>query len=59
MCSRIIVLVSIMFLCGCSLSDEDQGISVFSASFDFSQSEEGWKADFADLPSNDGRFKLL
>jgi hypothetical protein len=52
MCSRIIVLVCIMLLCGCSLSDDDQGISVFSVSFDFSQSEEGWKADFTDLPSN-------
>jgi hypothetical protein len=52
MCSRIIVLACIVFLCGCSLSDEDQGISVFSVSFDFSQSEEGWKADFTDLPSN-------
>ena len=52
MCSRIIVLVCIMFLCGCSLSDDDQGISVFSVSFDFNQSEEGWKADFTDLPSN-------
>ena len=30
----------------------DQGISVFSVSFDFSQSEEGWKADFVDLPAN-------
>ncbi len=52
MCSRIIVLVCIMLLCSCSLSDDDKGISVFSVSFDFSQSEEGWKADFADLPSN-------
>ena len=50
MCSRIIVLVCIMFLCGCSLSDDDQGISVFSVSFDFSQSDEGWTADFTDLP---------
>ena len=53
MCSRMIVLVCIMLLCSCSFSDDDQGISVFSVSFDFSQSEDGWKADFVDLPSND------
>ncbi len=53
MCSRMIVLVCIMLLCSCSFSDVDKGISVFSVSFDFSQSEEGWKADFADLPSNE------
>ena len=52
MCSRIIVSVCILLLCSCSLSDDEKGISVFSVSFDFSQSEEGWKADFADLPVN-------
>ena len=53
MCSRMIVLVCVMLLCNCSFSDVDKGISVFSVSFDFSQSEEEWKADFVDLPSND------
>jgi len=53
MLSRVIVLICIVLLCSCSFSDVDQGISVFSVSFDFSQSEEDWKADFADLPSND------
>ena len=52
MCSRMIVFVCIMLLCSCSLSDDDKGISVFSVSYDFSQSEEGWKADFVDLPVN-------
>ena len=52
MCSRMIVFVCIMLLCSCSLSDDDPGISVFSVSFDFSQSEEGWQADFVDLPAN-------
>jgi hypothetical protein len=51
MCSRIIVSVCIL-LCSCSLSDDEKGISVFSVSFDFSQSEEGWIAGFADLPVN-------
>jgi hypothetical protein len=53
MWSKAIGLACMVFLCGCSLSNEDQGISVFSVSFDFSQSEEGWNADFVDLPSND------
>ena len=52
MCSRLIVFVCIMLLCNCSLSGDDKGISVFSVSFDFSHSEDGWKADFADLPAN-------
>jgi hypothetical protein len=52
MCSRMIGFVCMMLLYGCSLSDDDPGISVFSVSFDFSQSEDGWKADFSDLPSN-------
>jgi hypothetical protein len=52
MFSRLIVFVSVVFLCGCSFSDDNQGISVFSLSFDFSQSEEGWMADFTDLSSN-------
>ena len=45
-------MACIVLLCSCSLSDEDKGISVFSVSFDFAQSEEGWKADFVDLPTN-------
>jgi hypothetical protein len=52
MCSRMIVFVCMMLLCSCSPSDDDKGISVFSVSFDFSESEDGWTADFADLPAN-------
>ena len=52
MCSRMIVFVCMMLLCSCSLSDDDKGISVFSVSFDFSESADGWTADFADLPAN-------
>ena len=47
-----IVFVCMMLLCSCSLSDDDKGISVFSVSFDFSESADGWTADFADLPAN-------
>ncbi|HEX6224051.1 MAG TPA: hypothetical protein VFZ52_06555 [Chryseolinea sp.] len=50
--SRIVVLICVMFLCGCSFSDDDPGISVFSVSFDFNESEDGWRADFTDLPSS-------
>jgi hypothetical protein len=49
---RLIALVCVLFLCGCSFSDDDPGIYVFSVSYDFTDSEEGWKADFTDLPSN-------
>ena len=52
MCGRMIVFVCMMLLCSCSLSDDDKGISVFSVSFDFSESADGWTADFADLPAN-------
>src|SRR5688572_29041821 len=53
MCSRVIVFFCLILLTGCSLSDENQGISVFSVSFDFNQSDEGWRGDFSDLPSNE------
>ena len=52
MCSRILILINLILLFGCSLSDDNSGVSIFSTSFDFSDSDEGWKADFTDLPSN-------
>ena len=52
MCGRYIFSFLLIFLFSCSLSDEEApSISVFSASFDFDQSPDGWEADFADLPS--------
>jgi hypothetical protein len=52
MCSRFFVPALLIFTCSCSLEDENPGISVYSASFDFNQSLDGWEADFTDLPSN-------
>jgi hypothetical protein len=52
MCSRFISLIILIFACNCSSDDNNPGISVYSASFDFSQSLDGWEADFTDLPSN-------
>lgn len=51
MFSRSLALICLIVLSGCSLSDDSPGISVFSASFDFNQSQGGWEADFTDLPA--------
>jgi hypothetical protein len=52
MCGRYIFSIVIVFLSGCSLSEEGApSISVFSASFDFDLAPDGWQADFADMPS--------
>lgn len=48
---RLLSLLWLVFCFGCSLSDDNPGISVFSSSSDFRESIEGWTADFADLPS--------
>jgi len=50
--SRLSFFILAIIISGCSLSDDNPGISVYSASFDFSQSLDGWEADFTDLPSN-------
>jgi hypothetical protein len=54
MCCRTISLIFAIILCGCSLSDDEPSVSVFTASFDFSQAQDGWVADFVDLPAGDG-----
>ena len=50
MCSRWLFLSCLIIFSSCSLSEDSPGISVFSASFDFNDSQEGWVADFTDLP---------
>lgn len=42
----------LIVLSSCSFSDDNPSISVFTASFDFSKSQDGWEGDFADFPAN-------
>jgi hypothetical protein len=51
MCSRSLFIMCLILFGSCSLSDDSPGISVFSTSFDFNESQDGWIADFTDLPS--------
>lgn len=50
MCCRSTLFILLLVLCGCSFSDDEPSMAVFTASFDFSKSQDGWEADFADLP---------
>lgn len=52
MCCRNLSFILLAVLCSCSLSDNDPSASIFTASFDFSESQAGWEADFSDMPSN-------
>jgi len=49
---RTIFLFAIISLAGCSVP-EDHGIWVSSESFDFSEDQHGWQADFADYPATE------
>ena len=46
-------MLLIALFCSCSFSDDNPSISVFTASFDFSQSQDAWQGDFSDLPANE------
>lgn len=49
---RVIFSLFLMsILTRCTLPDNEQGIWVFSESFDFSREQYGWVADFADYPA--------
>lgn len=47
-----ISFIFLILLCGCSI-DDDPSVSVFTASFDFSESLDDWQADFVDLPAGE------
>jgi hypothetical protein len=49
--SRILFIIFLWFASACSLNQADQGIYIFSYSFDFKESDHGWKAGFADYPA--------
>ena len=46
-------MLLIALFCSCSFSDDNPSISVFTASFDFSQAQGAWQGDFSDLPANE------
>ena len=50
MAFRKILFALFIFLLGCSVND-DPSASIFTASFDFTESLNDWHADFADLPT--------
>ena len=52
MCCRNFSLILLTIFCGCSLSNDDPSASIFTASFDFSESQAGWEADFSDMPAS-------
>lgn len=52
MCCRYLSFILLIVLCGCSIED-NPSVSVFTASFDFSESQDGWVADFVDMPAGD------
>lgn len=52
-CRNITSILLIVLFCSCSLSDDNPSISVFTASFDFSKSQDDWEGDFSDLPATD------
>jgi hypothetical protein len=51
MCGKLIIAILLLGICGCSISGDEDGILVFSYSFDFSQSQNDWQVDFTDFPS--------
>jgi len=52
-CGKYLIAVVLALFCGCDLSSDENGILVFSESFDFSQSQGDWKVDFTDFPSGE------
>ncbi len=49
---RKILFAFLILLGGCSI-DDDPSASIFTASFDFSESLDDWQADFAELPAGE------
>ncbi len=52
LCRKLSIVIIVLGFSACSLSEDQQGISVFSQSFDFSKSQDGWQADFTDFPAS-------
>ena len=52
-CGKFLILILMIPFLGCDLSGDENGILVFSHSFDFSQSQYDWTVDFTDYPSGE------
>lgn len=51
-CSRVFLMASLLWMSGCSMDESAKdNFSIFSYSFDFSQSHHGWQAGFSDYPA--------
>jgi hypothetical protein len=50
-CRKLFIAILTLGTYGCNLSGDENGILVFSYSFDFSQSQNDWQVDFTDFPS--------
>jgi hypothetical protein len=51
LCGKYLVAVILVSIFGCDLSGDENGILVFSESFDFSKSQDDWVVDFTDFPT--------
>lgn len=61
LCSKLPLAALFLILQACTLGSGEDGIQIFSASFDFGDSDHGWKHGFADYPAgpNDSVFYEL
>lgn len=50
-CGKLFVMILMILFIECDLSGDENGILVFSHSFDFSESQNDWIVDFTDYPS--------
>ncbi|MEO5976626.1 MAG: hypothetical protein ABIQ21_05680 [Chryseolinea sp.] len=51
-CGKLFFVALMGLSIGCSLSNDDSGILVFTQNSDFSQTQDGWEADFTDFPTS-------
>lgn len=50
-CGKLLIMILLIPFSGCDLSGDENGILVFSRSFDFSKSQSEWAVEFTDYPS--------
>jgi hypothetical protein len=47
----LLFITSLFFCAGCTLDDDKLGLTIFSQTFDFNESEHGWLYGFSDYPA--------